>query len=151
MPQDPIYARTRRGRSAVVTRQIGNTYNRTSGENLPITVDTTVRWVSKEPVKYSRLLRATATQQRIGDTTFVFWLRDIQTDFTELDTEDFITYENVRFDVVTSEQFDTGLVVTATELRRAVEDIGEVPANAIFDRAGDVIKDRTGDNILSRV
>ena len=151
MPQDPIYARTRRGRSAVVTRQVGNTYNRTSGVNIPITIDTTVRWVAKEPIQYSRLLRATATQQRIGDTTFVFWFRDIEAVFTELDTEDFIVYEDVRFDVVTSEKFDTGLVVTATELRRAIAIIEPVPANAILDRAGNVIHDRAGEIIVTRV
>lgn len=117
MPQDAIYARTRRGRVSTVTRQTGNTYNRTSGENTPTIVVTTVRWTLKEPTKYSRLLRGAATQQRLGETTFVFWLRDIQTVFTSLDTEDFITYENVRYDVVTSEIFQTGLVVTATELR----------------------------------
>ncbi len=115
-----MYAATRRrGRSAVVTQQTGNTYDRASGANTPTTVVTTVRWVAKEPTKYSRLIRATASQQRIGDTTFVFWLRDIQAVFTELDTEDFITYLGERYDVVTSEIFETGLVVTATRLRGA--------------------------------
>ena len=118
MPQDAIYAGTRRkGRSATVTRQTGNTYDRKSGVNAPTTVVTPVRWVIKEPTKYSRFLRASATQQRVGDTTFVFLLRDIKAVFTSLDTEDFITFDSVRYNVVTSELFETGLVVTATELR----------------------------------
>lgn len=119
MPQDAVYARTRRGQTATVTQQTGNTYNRTTGENTPTTVVTVVRWVGKEPTKYSRLIRATASEQRIGETTFVFWLRDIQAVFTELDTEDFITYAGKRYDVVSSEEFETGLVITATLLRGA--------------------------------
>lgn len=120
MPQDPIYAGTRRtGKTATVTQLTGNAYDRPSGENTSTTIVTTVRWVAKEPTKYSRLLRGTATQQRVGETTFVFWLRDIKAVFTSLDTEDFITYEGDRYDVVNSEIFKTGLVVTATQLRGA--------------------------------
>lgn len=119
MPQDPIYALTRRkGQTATVTRQTGNSFDATTGENTLTTSVTTCRWVAKEPTQYSRLVRATATQQRIGETTFIFWMRDIQNEFTELDPEDYITYDNVRYDVVSSERFETGLVVTATELRR---------------------------------
>ena len=119
MPQDAIYAATRRGVSpAVVTRLTGNVYNDETGENTPTEQVTNVRWVAVESTGYTRLLRATASQQRIGEQTFTFWLRDIQASFTELDTEDFITYEGVRYDVVSSEKFKNGLVVTATELRR---------------------------------
>lgn len=119
MPQDAIYAATRRGTSsAVVTRLTGNKYNKTSGVNTPNQQVTTVRWVVFEPTSYSRLMRASASQQRIGDVTFVFLLRDIEASFRELDTEDFITYKNVRYDVVSSEKFRTGLVVTTVELRR---------------------------------
>jgi len=121
MPQDAIYAATRRnGKSTTVTQVTGNTYNRTSGVNTPTTVVTTVRWVTKEPTKYSRLIRATASQQRIGETTFVFLFKDIKNDFTELDTEDFITFEGVRYDVVSSELFKTGLVVTANQINRII-------------------------------
>ena len=118
MPQDAIYARTRRGDRATVVRQRGNRYNKSTGKNTPKTQTVKVRWVAKDPTAYSRLLRATATQQRIGETTFVFWMNDIKKDFTELDAEDCITFDGIQYDVVTSEKFDTGLVVTATELRR---------------------------------
>jgi hypothetical protein len=123
MPQDPIYAQTRRmpypsnGVFPTVTRQTGSTYDTTTGENVPTQCVTTVRWMVKEQTKYSMFVRATATTLKVGEVTFTMWLKDIQADFTALDSEDFITFEGVRYDVVSSERYKTGLLITATEQR----------------------------------
>jgi hypothetical protein len=72
----------------------------------------------KEHTQYSRLLRAEATQQRVGQVTFVMWLKDVESVFTELQAEDYITFGGKRYDVVTSTVEDTSFVVTATEYSR---------------------------------
>lgn len=123
MPQDVIYAQTRRmpypsnGVFPTITRQTGSTYDTTTGANTPTEVVTTVRWMHKEQTKYSMFVRATATTQKVGENTFVVWLPDVDATFTALDSEDYITFEGVRYDVVSSEKYKTGLLITATEQR----------------------------------
>lgn len=123
MPQDAIYAQTRRmkypsnGVFPTVTRQTAGTYDTTTGIVTPTEVVTTVRWMSMEHTKYSMFVRATATTQKVGEVTFLIWLKDVEAIFTALDSEDFITFEGVRYDVVSSERYKTGLLITATEQR----------------------------------
>lgn len=123
MPEDAIYAATRRmpypsnGVFPTVTVHGGESFNSTTGERTPTETVVTVRWMAKETTAYSMLVRAAAAQAKVGETTFIMWLPDIEADFTALDSEDFITFEGVRYDVVSSERFKTGLLVTATEQR----------------------------------
>lgn len=123
MPQDAIYAVTRRmpypsnGIFPTVTVHGGESFNSETGVRTPTEDTYTVRWMTKETTRYSMLVRATATQAKVGETTFIMWLDDIKANFTALDSEDYITFEGVRYDVVSSERFKTGLLVTATEQR----------------------------------
>lgn len=114
---DAAYALTRRrGRTAEVHRVTDSTSDPETGD-VTDTVDvTTVRWVAKEPTRYGRLYRANATQQDVGETTFIFWLEDIS--FTKLDQEDWIIQDDIRYDVVTSTVEETALVITAREMVR---------------------------------
>ena len=113
---DAAYAITRRrGITATITRLTGHTADPETGDKTPTTVTTTVRWMFKQPTQYSRLFRAEATQQRVGDTTFVMWLPDVETAFTSLRQEDYITYESKRYEVISSAIEDTAFVVTARE------------------------------------
>jgi hypothetical protein len=114
---DAAYALTRRrGLPAVVSRVTNSTANAETGAITDTVTSTTVRRVVKEPTRYGRLYRANATQQDIGETTFIFWLEDIS--FTKLDQEDYITQDGIRYDVVTSAVEETALVVTAREMVR---------------------------------
>ena len=123
MPQDAIYAATRRmpypsnGVFPTVTVHGGESFNAETGAKTATENTYTVRWMVKEPTRYSMLVRATAAQAKVGDVTFIMWLEDIKANFTALDSEDYITFEGVRYDVVSSEKFKTGLLVTATEQR----------------------------------
>ena len=118
MPASEAYALTRaKGSTGTVTRLTGNTFNSTTGTHTDTEVTTTVRWLVKEHTRYSRLLRASATQQKIGETTFLIYLPDVDSVFTELDAEDYITQGGKRYEVVSSETFPDSIVVTATEVR----------------------------------
>jgi hypothetical protein len=90
-----------------------HTANPETGAKTATVVETTVRWMFKQPTQYSRLYRAQQTQTRIGDTTFIMWLPDVEAVFTTLTQEDFITYDGGRYEVVTSGIEDTAFVVTA--------------------------------------
>jgi len=100
-----------------VTKQSGGTFDATTGDATPTENTYVVRWMVKEPTKYSMFVRASATTAKVGDVTFIMWMKDIEDNFTALDSEDYITFEGVRYDVVSSERFKTGLLVTATEQR----------------------------------
>jgi hypothetical protein len=123
MPQDAYYAATRRmpypsnGIFPTVTVHGGESFNSETGAKTPTENTYTVRWMAKETTSYSMLVRASAAQAKVGEATFIMWLPDIEANFTALDSEDFITFEGVRYDVVSSERFRTGLLVTATEQR----------------------------------
>ena len=117
--EDAAYAKTRRrGTTGTVTRVTGITTNADSGARVPTTVETTVRWMVKEPTQYSRLLRAEAVQQRIGLTSFTMWFPDVSAAFTELSTEDWITFGGKKYEVMTSTLEDTSFIVTANEIAK---------------------------------
>lgn len=111
---DGAYALTRRrGRPATVTRLTDHTADPKTGEQTPVTVDTAVRWMFKSPTTWSRLYRAEQTQTRIGDTTFVMWVKDVELVFTELTQEDWITYSGAKYEVISSAIEDEAFIVTA--------------------------------------
>lgn len=103
----------RRGISATVTRLTGETADPETGAKTPTEVTTTVRWMFKQPTQYMRLYRAEQTQTRVGDTTFIMYLPDVESVFTSLSQEDFITYASQRYEVVSSAIEDNAFVVTA--------------------------------------
>jgi hypothetical protein len=112
--QDGAYNLTRRrGKTATVTRLTGHSSDPETGAQTPTTVTTTVRWMSKDPTQYSRLFRAQQTQTDIGDTTFTMWLPDVSATFTTLTQEDYITYDGVKYEVVSATIEGNGFLVTA--------------------------------------
>lgn len=116
MAVDGAYALTRRrGKQATVSRLTSTSANSESGAQTNVYTTTTVRWVAKQPTQYHRLIRAEAVQQRVGETTFFFWLKDVEAVFTTLRQEDYITYEGHRYEVVSAVVEDTALVVTGRE------------------------------------
>lgn len=114
MTIDGAYALTRRrGKQATVTRLKLNRAVPETGVRHDLEEETVVRWVAKQPTNYTRLFRAEATQQRVGETMFIFWLPDVERSFTKLRQEDFITYDGARYNVVSSTIEDTAFLVTA--------------------------------------
>ena len=122
MSVDGAYALTRRrGKSGTVSRLTNSSANPKTGLKSDTVVATTVRWLFKQQTQFSRLYRASMTQQNVGDTTFVMWLPDVEsvfsTLFTELRPEDTITYEGSTYSVVSSSIEDNALIVTAREFQ----------------------------------
>lgn len=117
MGLDAAYALTRRrGAPAFVIRLLGTSSNPETGERWDSTQSTRYRWVAQEPTRYHRLYRANATQQDIGETTFIFWAKDVN--FSTLCQEDRIEQNNKRYEVVTCVQEETAIVVTCREMVR---------------------------------
>jgi len=110
----------KKGKRATVTvcTDTGYSFDVETGEQAGGEVEYGLRWVVKEPTKYSRVLRANAVEGNIGDTTFIMWTGDTKRKFDRLDGEDFITYEGERYDVVTFVVEDTSVVVTAKQVVR---------------------------------
>lgn len=122
MPVDAAYALTRReGTPGTVSvfSDAGYDFNEeTGGETGGETIHT-IRFIAKEPTKYSRIIRANAVEGSVGQTTFVMWLNDTRLKFARLDGEDFITFEDDRYDVVSFTIEDkTAVVVTANQVVR---------------------------------
>ena len=117
---DAAYKLTRRkGRRATVVRVSSRTVDHLTGAKSDNTEVINVRLVVKEQTAYSRVIRAQATQETVGSTTFIFWTRDVP--FTRLNVEDYIIMDGIKHQVVTSVVEDTSLVVTAKEI------VGVVP------------------------
>jgi len=112
MRTSPAYAITRRrGKLGTVKRLTGTTTDDDNLTRADVTTDTIVRFMYKSNTQYSRLLRATAAQQRVGDVSFIICLKDVT--FTALQSEDKIEYQGQTFQVITSDILDDGLVITA--------------------------------------
>lgn len=111
---DAAYALTRRrGKSATITRLTSQTADPLTGEKTPVEAETVVRWVFKQPTQFMRLYRAEQTQTRVGDTTFVIWLPDVEATFTALTQEDRVTYQGDKYEVVSSSIEDNAFIITA--------------------------------------
>lgn len=114
MGVDAAYALTRRrGKPGVITQVLDSSSNPETGLQTDTVKETSVRWMVKEPTSYTRIYRAQATQQDIGDTTFIIWVRDVP--MRKLRQEDFITFEDTRFEIVSSVVEETSFVITARE------------------------------------
>jgi hypothetical protein len=114
MRTSPAYAITRRrGKSGTIRRLTGGTVDDDNLTRSDVFTDTVVRYLYKGDTRYSRLVRAEAAQQRVGDVTFIICLKDVEAVFTSLQTEDRIVFQGQTFEVVSSGIQDDGLVVTA--------------------------------------
>jgi hypothetical protein len=69
-----------------------------------------------EPVQYTRLIRAQATQQDIGQTQITVWTKDVS--FTKVSQEDHITHNGIRYEVVGYTIEGTSFVITANEIQK---------------------------------
>jgi hypothetical protein len=117
---DAAYAHTRRrGKPGTVTIVGDSTADPKTGTRTTQKVTHKVRWMVKQRTEYSRWIRAEATQQRMGETTFVIRLKDVQDHFTEVDQEDYITWNNdgKRYEVVSTDEEDGALLIFAREVR----------------------------------
>lgn len=116
---DGTYQQTRKsGKECVVTRLTGNPgFDPKTGVATETDSNTTVRWVTKEPTKYSRIMQAEVTQHDIGDTTFIIYTKDVT--FGRLDPDDYITWPTggTRYEVVSCDVEGTAMLVTAREVQ----------------------------------
>lgn len=116
---DSGYSLTRRkGSRATVVQLTSTAANPQTGEREMNIVVTNVRWVVKETTSYGRIYRAQSVQQDVGSTTFLMWVKD--TPFDYLRPEDYIIFDGLKYQVVTSALEDTTLVITAREVVRAL-------------------------------
>jgi hypothetical protein len=107
------YAQTRRsGRPVTVVRLLSVSVNPATGQRMQNTESYWVRNVVKQPTSYSRFITANATQRDVGETTFLFWTRDVP--FTTLQTEDYILVDGEKYQVVDTYLDFTILSVSAT-------------------------------------
>jgi len=117
MSADVAYAVTRRrGEAGSITRRTGEaSVDPETGDVAGVTSTTTVRWLVKEPTKYSRIVRAQAAQQDIGQTTFILWSKDVT--FAKVDNEDFVTFGGINYHVKSSTiENGTAFIITADEV-----------------------------------
>lgn len=113
---DAAYQLTRRqGRRAVLVKVTSVGVDYETGERTQNATPINVRRVVRQPINYSRLIKAQATQQDIGDTLFIFWSPDIP-GFTRLEVEDYIIMDGVKFQVRGSALEGTAFVVFAKEI-----------------------------------
>lgn len=116
MPVDGAYALTRRrGVAATVTRLLTTLANPETGDIADTVQTLNFRRVVKQPTAYHRIFRAQATRQDFGETSFIFWLKDVASYFTRLSQDDYITMNGVRYDVIATTVEETALVVMARE------------------------------------
>ena len=116
---DAAYQMTRRSSIGVtVNRTTDTTSNPLTGTKTPTIVSTVVQNAVIEPTKYTKLLRAEATGQRIGTTTVIMWTGDL--DFTELTDQDeiVITSNGKKLQVIGSSVEDTTFIVTVQEFSK---------------------------------
>ena len=114
MRASPAYRLTRRrGKTGTIKRLTGGSVNDDNLTRTDTFTDTVVRYLFMGETRYGRLVRAEAAQQRVGDVTFVIYLRDVEAIFTSLQTEDRILYQGTTYEVVSSVILDDGLTITA--------------------------------------
>lgn len=117
---DAAYAITRRtGKRGTIYRLTSvASANPQTGEKSDTYTATQIRWMHKQPTEYSRLIRADATKQDVGDVTFIVWHPDVST-LTRLSQEDYIQWPATtgrRYEVVSTEIIETSFTITAREM-----------------------------------
>lgn len=118
---DTAYAITRRkGRRVTVSLQGESTANPETLERTESRVVRNIRYVHVEPTKYSRIVRAKAVSQDVGQTTLIFWLKDIA--FDRVTPEDYAIIDGKRYNFVESTIEETGLIATANEYTGQIAD-----------------------------
>lgn len=116
---DAIYEHTRsRGKPGTVT-VAGETSTGVDGVKTRNDTTHNIRWLVQQKTEYSAIIAAESVKQRVGDVTFVIWLQDVKSQFTQLKTKDWIEQFGQRFDVVSSREQDNALVITAFKLQEA--------------------------------
>lgn len=126
---DTAYNITRRGQRVTVSLQGSQTTNNETLERSESRVVSNHRFVKVEPTKYSRLVAAKNVARDVGETTFIFWLKDVT--FRRLTPEDYAIVDGKRYNFVESTIEDTGLVATAREIT------GQIPYQQITLAAAD--------------
>lgn len=116
---DSIYEHTRnRGKPGTVTIA-GEPTTAVDGTKTRTDQVVNVRWLTLQKTEFSRVIANEAVQQRVGASLFIFYLPDVQADFTQLKEKDWIDFRGQRYNVKTSSVEDTALVVTADLLQEA--------------------------------
>ena len=123
MAADPTYATVlRRGKRGVIKRVATSTADPKTGIRTDTPApDIKVRRMHKEPTTNTRLYRAKAADQDIGETTFIMTVRDVkrQLPALRLTQEAFIEWQGSRYEVVSDVVEDeTSYVVTANILNK---------------------------------
>ena len=118
---DTAYAITRRdGQRVTVSLQGTTTANPETLERTEARVVSNIRFVKVEPTKYTRIVRAKAVTQDVGETTLIFWRKDIA--FDRVTPEDYAIVDGKRYNFVESTIEGTGLVATANEVTGQIAD-----------------------------
>ncbi len=138
---DTAYAITRRkGRRLTVSLQGTSTADPETLERTEARVVVNLRRVVVEPTKYARLMRAKAVAQDIGETTLIFWRKDIT--FDRVTPEDYAIIDGKRYNFIESTIEDTGLVATAREVT------GQIANQTITASASDtMLGDSTNESV----
>lgn len=122
MAADPTYATViRRGKPGIIQRVPVSTADPKTGVRFDVPAPVIrVRRMHKEPTTNARMYRAKATDQDIGDTTFIMTVRDVKRQLPELrlTQEAFIEWQGSRYEVVSDVVEDTSYVVTANILNK---------------------------------
>jgi hypothetical protein len=117
MPADAAYSLTRRkGSPGTIVRVTGTTANPETGDKTESKEEVTVRWMVVEPVQYSRLIRAQAVQQDIGETQITIWTKDVC--FSSVSQEDYIVHDCKRFEIVSYVIEGTSFVIFVRETKK---------------------------------
>jgi hypothetical protein len=115
----PAYAATRRyGRRSTLCVVGSVTTNAETGARTVNETTINLRRVVMEATKYGRLQRAKGADQDCGETTFIIWTKDCPT-VTKLTQESYIMRDGARYNVITCDVEDDGLVITARVIEGA--------------------------------
>lgn len=118
---DTAYAVTRRkGRRVTVSLQGTSTADPETLERSEARVVFNIRRVHVEPTKHARIVRAKAVSQDVGETTLIFWRKDIT--FDRVTSEDYAIIDGKRYNFIESTIEDTGLIATAREVTGQIAD-----------------------------
>lgn len=123
MAADPTYATVlRRGKPGVIKRISTSVADPKTGIRTDTSApDIKVRRMYKEPTSNTRLYRANAADQDIGETTFIMMVREVKRQLPELrlTQEAFIEWQGSRYEVVSDVVEDeAAYIVTANILNK---------------------------------